>query len=65
MPLPHIRPLERKLHLASLELTGPRIAVRRGKDGQINLNFEDDLVKGTCITHNGEIVNEKLKEVVK
>lgn len=35
------------------------------KDGQINLNFEDDLVKGTCITHNKEIVNEKLKEVVK
>jgi H+-translocating NAD(P) transhydrogenase subunit alpha len=35
------------------------------KDGQINLNFEDDLVKGTCITHNGQIVNEKVKEVVK
>ena len=35
------------------------------KDGAVNLNFEDDLVKGTCITHNGEIVNEKLKEVVK
>jgi len=34
-------------------------------DGKINLNFEDDLVKGTCITHNKEIVNEKLKEVVK
>jgi NAD(P) transhydrogenase subunit alpha len=35
------------------------------KDGSINLNFEDDLVKGTCITHNGEIVNEKLKEIIK
>jgi NAD(P) transhydrogenase subunit alpha len=34
-------------------------------DGKINLNFEDDLVKGTCITHNKEIVNEKLKEVIK
>ncbi len=34
-------------------------------DGKINLNFEDDLVKGTCITHNGEIINEKVKEVVK
>jgi len=34
------------------------------KDGQINLNFEDDLVKGTCITHNKEIVNEKLKEAL-
>lgn len=35
------------------------------KDGQINLNWEDDLVKGTCITHNGEVVNEKLKEALK
>jgi NAD(P) transhydrogenase subunit alpha len=35
------------------------------KDGKIDLNFEDDLVKGTCITHGGQIVNEKLKEVVK
>lgn len=33
-------------------------------DGKINLNFEDDLVKGTCITHNKEIVNEKLKEAL-
>ncbi len=33
-------------------------------EGQINLNFEDDLVKGTCITHNKEIVNEKLKEAL-
>lgn len=35
------------------------------KDGQINLNFEDDLVKGTCVTHNNEVVNEKLKELLK
>ena len=31
-------------------------------EGKINLNFEDDLVKGTCITHNKEIINQKLKE---
>ncbi|MEP6583974.1 MAG: Re/Si-specific NAD(P)(+) transhydrogenase subunit alpha [Ginsengibacter sp.] len=31
------------------------------KEGALNLNFEDDLVKGTCIVHNGEIVNEKVK----
>jgi len=35
------------------------------KEGTINLNFEDDLVKGTCLTHNGEIVNERVKEVIK
>jgi NAD(P) transhydrogenase subunit alpha len=31
------------------------------KEGEINLNFEDDLVKGTCITYNGEITNERVK----
>lgn len=25
------------------------------KDGQLNLNWDDDLVKGSCVTHNGEI----------
>ncbi len=28
------------------------------KDGKFRLNFEDDIVKGTCITHAGEIVHE-------
>ena len=32
------------------------------KEGQLNLNWEDDLVKGSCITHNGEIVNERVKQ---
>ncbi|MBL7708008.1 MAG: NAD(P)(+) transhydrogenase (Re/Si-specific) subunit alpha, partial [Chitinophagaceae bacterium] len=31
------------------------------KEGQINLNWEDDLVKGCCITHSKEIVHERLK----
>lgn len=30
------------------------------KEGELNLNWDDDLVKGCCITHNGEIVNEKV-----
>lgn len=30
------------------------------KEGEINLNFEDDLVKGTCITHDRKIVNERV-----
>lgn len=33
------------------------------KEGQVNLNFEDDLVKGTCITHQGEIVNDRVKQL--
>ena len=30
------------------------------KEGAFNLNFEDDLVKGTCVVHGGEITNERI-----
>ena len=30
------------------------------KEGALNLNFEDDLVLGTCIAHNGKITNERV-----
>ncbi len=33
------------------------------KEGGLNLNFEDDLVKGCCITHNGEIVSEQINQL--
>jgi NAD(P) transhydrogenase subunit alpha len=32
------------------------------KDGNLNLNFEDELVSGTCITHDGKITNERVKK---
>lgn len=32
------------------------------KEGALNLNWEDDLVKGACITHDGNIVNERVKQ---
>lgn len=31
------------------------------KEGTLNLNWEDELVKGACITHDGQIVNERVK----
>lgn len=31
------------------------------KEGAINLNFEDDLVKGTCVAHGGQITNDRIK----
>ena len=34
------------------------------EEGALNLNFDDDIVKGTCITHKGEIMNERLKSVI-
>ena len=33
------------------------------KEGKLNLNFEDDIVKGTCITHAGEIYNSRVKSI--
>jgi NAD(P) transhydrogenase subunit alpha len=34
------------------------------KEGKINLNFDDDLVRGTCIIHDGKIVNDRVKELI-
>ena len=31
------------------------------KEGGLNLNWDDDLVKGSCISFNGEIVHDRLK----
>ena len=31
------------------------------KEGELKLNWEDDLVKGTCIAHGGEVVHEKIR----
>jgi len=32
-------------------------------EAKLNLNWEDDLVKGSCVTHNGEILNERVKSL--
>ncbi|RYE24136.1 MAG: Re/Si-specific NAD(P)(+) transhydrogenase subunit alpha [Sphingobacteriales bacterium] len=34
------------------------------KDGNLNLNFSDDLVQGTCIAHDGKIVNERVQALL-
>lgn len=30
--------------------------------GQLNLNFEDDILAATCISHQGQVVSERLKQ---
>lgn len=35
------------------------------KDGNLNLNFDDDIVAGTCITNQGAIMNERVKSLLK
>jgi NAD(P) transhydrogenase subunit alpha len=32
--------------------------------GEFNLNWEDDIVKGTCVTHNQEVVHERVKAII-
>ena len=34
------------------------------KEGNLHLNWEDDLVKGACITHGGAVVNDKVKALL-
>ncbi len=34
------------------------------KEGSLHLNFEDDLVKGTCVAHDGVITNERVKGMI-
>lgn len=34
------------------------------KDGQVNLNLEDEIVKGSLITYNKEVINPRVKELL-
>lgn len=34
------------------------------KEGNLNLNFEDDLVKGTCVVHAGGVSNERVNAII-
>lgn len=36
-----------------------------GEEGELNLNFDDELVAGTCLTKENAIVHEKVKESAK
>ena len=31
------------------------------EEGNLKLDFEDEIIKGTCLTHQGEIMNERVK----
>ncbi len=32
-------------------------------EGNLKLDFEDEIIKGTCLTHQGEIINERVKSI--
>ena len=35
-----------------------------GKEGELLLNFQDDLVKGTCVSHGGQIIHERVSSLL-
>ncbi|MFZ2655494.1 MAG: Re/Si-specific NAD(P)(+) transhydrogenase subunit alpha [Victivallales bacterium] len=32
--------------------------------GKLNLNFDDDILKGSCVAHGGQVMNERVKELL-
>jgi len=35
------------------------------ENGELNLDFDDEIIKGACVTHNGDLANEKIKSLFK
>lgn len=35
-----------------------------GKEGNLNLDFNDDIIKGTCLTHEGQLFNDRIKQAL-
>jgi H+-translocating NAD(P) transhydrogenase subunit alpha len=35
-----------------------------GKTGSVTLNLEDEIVKGSLITHNGELIHQRIKDLL-
>ena len=33
-------------------------------EGELNIDFEDEITAGSCITHEGRVVNERVREAV-
>jgi NAD(P) transhydrogenase subunit alpha len=34
------------------------------EDGKLNVDFEDEVIAGSCVTHDGEVVNERVKALI-
>ncbi len=34
------------------------------EEGELKLDFEDEVISGSCVTHNGEVVNERVKALL-
>src|SRR5262249_24422266 len=34
-------------------------------DGAVRIDFEDEITRGACVTHGGEVVNERAREMMR
>ena len=54
-------PAEMAIHASSMySRTLSAFITEFVKDGALELDFEDEILKGSCVTHGGEIVNERV-----
>lgn len=35
-----------------------------GSPGELSLNFEDEIIRGCCVTHAGQIVSERARQLM-
>ena len=35
------------------------------KEGKFELNMEDEIIQGALITNNGEVINQRIKDLLK
>jgi NAD(P) transhydrogenase subunit alpha len=40
------------------------LLLHMSSEGRVEPDFEDEIVAGCCITHDGEIVNERVREAI-
>ena len=64
LPIHASQLLSRNMYNLIGHMTEDRSEDKDQKDPQLNLDFEDEIIAGTCIAHNGEIRHEPTREAL-
>ncbi len=64
LPIHASQLLSRNMYNLIGHITEDRSEDKDHKDPQLNLDFEDEIIAGTCIAHNGEIRHEPTREAL-
>ncbi len=64
LPIHASQLLSRNMYNLIGHITEDRSADKDHKNPQLNLDFEDEIIAGTCIAHNGEIRHEPTREAL-